>query len=33
MKIINIDDGIGRVIVALSALLKYHQNHLNEIYK
>jgi ADP-heptose:LPS heptosyltransferase len=30
MKIINIDGGIGRVITALPALLKYHQNHLNE---
>ena len=30
MKIINIDGGIGRVIAALPALLKYHQNYLNE---
>jgi hypothetical protein len=30
MKIINIDGGIGRIITALPALLKYHQNHLNE---
>lgn len=30
MKIINIDGGIGRVITALPALLKYHQNHLNK---
>ena len=30
MKIINIDGGIGRVITALPALLKYHQNHPNE---
>jgi len=30
MKIINIDGGIGRVITALPALLKYHQNHLEE---
>jgi ADP-heptose:LPS heptosyltransferase len=29
-KIINIDGGIGRVITALPALLKYHQNHPNE---
>jgi hypothetical protein len=27
MKIINIDGGIGRVITALPALLKYHKNH------
>ena len=30
MKIINIDGGIGRVITALPALLKYHKNHPNE---
>ena len=30
MKIVNIDGGIGRVITALPALLKYYQNHLNE---
>ena len=30
MKIINIDGGIGRVITALPALLKYYQNHPNE---
>jgi hypothetical protein len=30
MKIINIDGGIGRIITALPALLKYCQNHLNE---
>jgi ADP-heptose:LPS heptosyltransferase len=30
MKIINIDGGIGRIITALPALLKYHQNHLNQ---
>lgn len=30
MKIINIDGGIGRVITALPALLKYHQNHPDE---
>lgn len=30
MKIINIDGGIGRIITTLPALLKYHQNHLNE---
>lgn len=30
MKIIIIDGGIGRVIAALPALLKYHQNHLDE---
>jgi hypothetical protein len=30
MKIINIDGGIGRVITALPALLKYHQNHSDE---
>jgi hypothetical protein len=30
MKIINIDGGIGRIITVLPALLKYHQNHLNE---
>jgi len=27
MKVINIDGGIGRVITALPALLKYHKNH------
>jgi hypothetical protein len=31
MKIINIDGGIGRVITALPALLKYHQNHSTKI--
>ena len=30
MKIINIDGGIGRVITALPALLKYHKNHPDE---
>lgn len=30
MKIINIDGGIGRVITALPALLKYHRNHSKE---
>ena len=30
MKIINIDGGIGRVITALPALLKYHKNYPNE---
>jgi ADP-heptose:LPS heptosyltransferase len=30
MKIINIDGGIGRVITALPALLKYHKNHPNK---
>lgn len=30
MKVINIDGGIGRVITALPALLKYHQNNPNE---
>lgn len=30
MKIINIDGGIGRVITALPALLKYHKNHSDE---
>jgi hypothetical protein len=28
--IISIDGGIGRVITSIPALLKYHQNHLNE---
>lgn len=30
MKVINIDGGIGRVITALPALLKYHKNHSDE---
>lgn len=30
MKIINIDGGIGRVITALPALIKYHKNHPNK---
>lgn len=30
MKIINIDGGIGRVITALPALIKYHKNYPNE---
>lgn len=30
MKIISIDGGIGRIITALPALLKYHQNNPNE---
>ena len=30
MKIINIDGGIGRVITALPALIKYHKNNPNE---
>jgi hypothetical protein len=30
MKIINIDGGIGRVITAIPALLKYHKNHPDE---